>query len=313
MDTRTSPIRLRITQLREVLAQQGVHALLVPSADPHLSEYLPEHWQGRQWLSGFTGSMATLVVASNQAVLFADSRYWVQAEAELEGTGITLVKIPTGNSNAHIDWLAREVPRGQTVAVDGMVLGLASAQALKAALAAAGVLLRTDIDPLDTIWPDRPALPSMPVYEHGAPHAATTRAAKLAQVREAMGQRGATHHFISTVDDVAWLTNLRGSDVEYNPVFLAHLLLDATAGRLFVDATKIDAALRDELAGDGIALAPYEQAAAALAALAAKDRCPPRCASSWPTTACNSRPMPMPPRHWRRWATPPRCCSTPGA
>ncbi len=267
MDTRTSPVRLRITQLRELLARHGVHALLVPSADPHLSEYLPEHWQGRQWLSGFTGSMATLVVATDRAALFADSRYWVQAEAELAGTGIELVRIPTGNSNAHIDWLARELPRGATVAVDGQVLALAAAQTLKAALAAAGVTLRTDIDLLDALWPERPALPAMPVYAHAAPHAPLPRAAKLAQVRQAMAARGATHHFISTVDDVAWLTNLRGSDVSYNPVFLAHLLLDMTGATLFVGEGKVNAALRAELAADGVQLAPYADAADALAAL----------------------------------------------
>jgi Xaa-Pro aminopeptidase len=174
MDTRTSPIRLRITQLREVLAQRGVHALLVPSSDPHLSEYLPEHWQGRQWLSGFTGSMATLVVAADQAALFADSRYWVQAEAELAGTGIALVKIATGASADHLEWLARNTPKGAVVAVDGQVLGLAAAQALQQVLDAAGVTLRTDIDLLNGIWPERPALPAQPVYEHTAPHAATT-------------------------------------------------------------------------------------------------------------------------------------------
>ncbi len=267
MDTRTSPVRLRITQLREVLAKQGVHALLVPSADPHLSEYLPEHWQGRQWLSGFTGSMATLVVASDRAALFADSRYWVQAEAELAGTGIELVKIPTGSSAAHVDWLARELPRGAVVAVDGQVLGLAAAQALKTALDAAGVVLRTDIDLLDAIWPDRPALPAQPVYEHAAPHASTPRPAKLAQVRQAMAAHGATHHFISTVDDIAWLTNLRGSDVTYNPVFLAHLLLDATGATLFVGEGKVGPAPRAALAADGVRLAPYAEAGAALAAL----------------------------------------------
>ena len=225
MDTRTSPIRLRITQLQEVLAQQGVHALLVPSSDPHISEYLPGHWQGREWLSGFTGSMGTLVVAVDRAALFADSRYWVQAEAELAGTGIELVKIPTGTSAAHVDWLAREVPRGRTVAVDGQVLGLAAATTLKTALDAANVKLRTDLDLLSSIWPDRPALPAAPVYEHRAPHAPVPRAQKLSAVREAMARHGATHHFVSTVDDIAWITNLRGSDVNYNPVFLAHLLI----------------------------------------------------------------------------------------
>jgi Xaa-Pro aminopeptidase len=111
MDTRTSPFRLRLSQLQTLLQREGVHALLVPSADPHLSEYLPERWQGRQWLSGFTGSMATLVVAQDRAALFADSRYWVQAEAELAGSGIELVKINTGASTAFIDWMAQHLPR----------------------------------------------------------------------------------------------------------------------------------------------------------------------------------------------------------
>ena len=156
MDTRTSPIRLRLQQLRDVLAAEQVHALLVPSADPHLSEYLPGRWQGREWLSGFTGSMGTLVVTVDEAVLFADSRYWVQAEAELAGSGIALEKIATGASQAHVDWLARHVPAGRTVAVDGQVLGLAAAKALQQALDAAGVRLDTQRDLLNAIWPDRP-------------------------------------------------------------------------------------------------------------------------------------------------------------
>ena len=268
MDTRTSPIRMRITHLREVMASHGVHAVLVPSADPHLSEYLPARWQGREWLSGFTGSMATLVVAANRAVLFADSRYWVQAEAELAGTGIDLVKIPTGTSAAHIDWLAAQTPRGATVTADGQVLGLASAQALQQALNSAGVVLRTDIDLLDEIWPERPATPAQPVYEHSAPQAPLSRTAKLAQVREAMAAHGATHHFVSTVDDIAWLTNLRGSDVTYNPVFLAHLLVTLTSATLFVGEGKVEPALAQQLAADGVLLAPYDAAATALRNLA---------------------------------------------
>ncbi len=271
MDTRTSPNRLRITQLQEVLAQRGVHALLVPSSDPHLSEYLPEHWQGRQWLSGFTGSMATLIVAANRAALFADSRYWVQAESELAGTGIELVKIATGASADHLDWLARNTPNGSVVAVDGQVLGLAAAKALQAALDSAGIALRTDIDLLNDIWPERPALPAQPVYEHSAPHAPTPRAEKLANVRRAMASRGATHHFISTVDDIAWLTNLRGNDVTYNPVFLSHLLLNLTGGTLFVGDGKVSPALAAVLKADGIVLAPYAQAGAALGQLGAAD------------------------------------------
>jgi Xaa-Pro aminopeptidase len=269
MDTRTSPIRQRITLLREAMAKAGVQAVLVPSSDPHLSEYLPDHWQGREWLSGFTGSMATLVVTTERAALFADSRYWVQAAAQLEGAPIELVKINTGTSTVHLEWLAQTMPRGSVVAVDGQVLGLSVAKALKAALDGAGVQLRTDIDVLNNVWPDRPALPAQPVYEHAAPQAPQPRANKLASVRAAMAQHGATHHFISTVDDIAWLTNLRGSDVTYNPVFIAHLLLNLTGGTLFVGAGKVDAALAKTLAADGLQVADYNTAASALAALPA--------------------------------------------
>jgi Xaa-Pro aminopeptidase len=177
MDTRTSPIPLRLERVRDALAARGLAALLVPSSDPHLSEYLPERWQGRQWLSGFTGSMGTLVVTLDQAALFADSRYWVQAEAELSGSGIDLVKIPTGAAGHHIEWLATHVPKGGAVAVDGQVIGLAAAQALKSGLEKAGVTLRTDLDLLDGVWPERPAPPRAAVYAHRAPQAATDRAA----------------------------------------------------------------------------------------------------------------------------------------
>jgi Xaa-Pro aminopeptidase len=269
MDTRTSPHRLRIDALREAMSAAGVTGLLVPSADPHLSEYLPARWQARQWLSGFTGSMGTLALTLERAALFADSRYWVQAEAELAGSGIELVRIATGGSTAHVDWLAAQVPSGQVVAVDGAVLGLAAAQGLRAALARAGVRLRTDLDVVDRAWPGRPGLPTAPVYEHRAPHAPVARAAKLQAVREAMQRHGASHHLVSTVDDIAWITNLRGADVHYNPVFLAHLLVGTQRATLFVAEGKVDAALATTLAADGVDLAPYAEAGAALAALPA--------------------------------------------
>ena len=267
MDTRTSPARARIARLREVMHRQGVDAVLVPSSDPHLSEYLPGRWQGRQHFSGFTGSMGTLAVSADKAALFADSRYWTQAEAELQGSGITLVKIPTGTSPNHLEWLATEVRRGGVVAVDGAVLGLAASQALRNRLAAAGVTLKTDADVLAEAWDERAELPTARVYEHAAPHAAQSRAGKLAQVRAAMAALGATHHFVSTVDDIAWITNLRGADVDYNPVFLAHLLIARDGATLFVGAGKIDAALQAALAADGVQLADYAAAGPALAAL----------------------------------------------
>lgn len=267
MDTRVNPVRDRIARVRQALARHGAHALLVPSADPHLSEYLPGHWLGREWLSGFTGSMGTLVVTADRAALFADSRYWQQAEAQLLGSGIDLVKIPTGAATHHIGWLAEHTPRGGTMAVDGDVLGLAAAQLLRSTLDAAGVTLKTDADLLAEAWPDRPALPAGRIYAHAAPQADVPRAERLARVREAMARQGATHHFVSTVDDVAWITSLRGTDVEYNPVFLAHLLVDLSGATLFVGAGKVPADLAAQLAADGLRLADYGAAPAALQAL----------------------------------------------
>lgn len=269
MDTRTSAFRLRIEKVRDALKRHGLAAVLVPSSDPHLSEYLPERWQGRQWLSGFTGSMGTLVVTLDTAAVFADSRYWVQAEAELAGTGTELVKIPAGNSPQHVEWLATHLKPGETVGVDGSVLGLAAAQFLRDVLDRAGIRLRTDFDALAEVWPERPGLPQAKVYEHRAPQAPLPRSAKLAAVRAAMAGHGATHHFVSTVDDIAWLFNLRGADVNFNPVFLAHALMDASGVRLFVAEGKVDAALQAALANDGVRVEPYAQAGIALAALPA--------------------------------------------
>ncbi len=264
MQTRQATIAQRIEKLRTAMIDQGLHACLVPSSDPHLSEYLPERWQGRQWLSGFSGSMGTLVVTRKQAAIFADSRYWSQAEKELDGTGIALVKIPTGAATHFIEWIAGQLQSGESLAVDGQVLSLALAQMLGAAMQRAGINLRSDVDLVQAAWADRPGLPSAAVYEHLPPQAAVSRADKLALVRTQFKLAGASHHFISTVDDVAWLLNLRGADVEYNPVFLAHLLLDAEQATLFVGAGKVPAALQARLAADGVQLADYAQAPRAL-------------------------------------------------
>src|SRR5690242_5522380 len=219
-------IRARIQQLRAAMQRHGVDACLVPSSDPHLSEYLPQRWKAREWLSGFTGSAGTLIVTADFAGVWTDSRYWEQANAQLAGTGVQLMKMTGGQQTApHFEWLAQNVAAGATVGVDGAVLGVAAARALTQALTAHGVKLRTDVDLFDAIWPQRPSLPADAVFEHAAPHASVARSEKLAQIRRAMAEKGAQWHFVSTLDDLAWLLNLRGADVSYNPVFVAHALI----------------------------------------------------------------------------------------
>ncbi|CAN0618204.1 Xaa-Pro aminopeptidase [Burkholderia multivorans] len=263
-----SSVPARLALLRGAMAREDLAAYLVPSADPHLSEYLPGRWQARRWLSGFTGSVGTLVVTQDFAGLWVDSRYWVQADAELAGSGVQLMKMAGGQQSApHVDWLAEHVPAGATVGADGAVLGVAAARALRAALTARGVALRTDLDLLDAIWPERPALPDDVVFEHVAPQADASRADKLAVIRRAMQAQGAQWHFVSTLDDLAWLFNLRGADVDYNPVFVAHALIGLDRATLFVADGKVPPALAAALARDGVDVRPYGAARGALGAL----------------------------------------------
>ncbi|AEV61835.1 aminopeptidase P family protein [Pseudomonas ogarae] len=253
----------RLVQIRQLMSREGIHALLVPSADPHLSEYLPGYWQGRQWLSGFHGSVGTLIVTGSFAGVWADSRYWEQATKELEGSGIELVKLIPGQPGP-LDWLAEQTPEGGVVAVDGAVMAVASARTLGGKLAERGARLRTDIDLLKAAWSDRPSLPDQPVYAHLPPQATVSRVEKLAKLRESLKERGADWHFIATLDDIAWLFNLRGADVSFNPVFVSFALISQQQATLFVALDKVDAALRAVLEQDGVILRDYSEAAAAL-------------------------------------------------
>ena len=261
----------RLARTRALMEQNGIYALLVPSADPHLSEYLPAYWQGRQWLSGFHGSVGTLIVTPTFAGLWADSRYWEQAGKELAGSTIELVKLQPGQPGP-LDWLAEQAPQGATVSVDGAVLALASARTLESKLKERGAVLRIDIDVLSLVWADRPALPKQPVYEHLPPQATVSRVDKLAKLRETLKQRNADAHFIATLDDIAWLFNLRGSDVSFNPVFVSFALIELDRATLFVDLEKVGVELRDTLQRDGVNLRDYTEINSALAALPATTR-----------------------------------------
>lgn len=267
MNTSANPAIGRIADLRNALAAERFEAVLVPSADPHLSEYLPARWQGRTWLTGFDGSVGTLVVTKDFAGLWADSRYWEHAEKALSGTGIALMKSAAVGSPDFAGWMAANLPQGASVAVDGDVLSLGLKRVLEGELAKRDIKLRTDIDLLERVWRDRPAAPSNAVYEHAAPHAARSRAEKLALVREAMAGHGADAHLVSTLDDLAWIFGLRGTDVSYNPVFVGHALIMPRGATLFAGAGAIEAGLEQRLRGDGVTVTPYGEIKRALGAL----------------------------------------------
>lgn len=261
----------RLAQVRQAMDAEGIDALLVPSADPHLSEYLPGYWQGRRWLSGFHGSVGTLVVTAGFAGVWVDSRYWEQAEHELSGTGIELMKLLPGKPGA-LEWLGDNIEPDGSVAVDGAVMALASARQLGERLKLRGARLVTDKDLLEQVWDGRPALPGNPVYQHLPPHATVSRAEKLQQLRQSLRAKGADWHFIASLDDIAWLFNLRGSDVSYNPVFLAFALISQQQAVLFVGLDKLDDHLRQVLDADGIEVRDYAEAGTALGALQAGNR-----------------------------------------
>jgi Xaa-Pro aminopeptidase len=267
-----NPVPARLAALRSAMQKHGVAAVLVPSADPHLSEYLPEHWQARAWLSGFDGSAGSLIVTADHAGLWTDSRYFSQAEQQLANSGVALMKLRVPHTAEHVDWLQKNLHEGDVLAVAGDSLALNTQKQLERRLAETGATLRTDLDLPGAIWSDRPALPQAPVFEHAAPYASVPRAEKFSRLRNAMRKQGATHHLLSSLDDIAWLTNLRGSDVECNPVFLAHLLLQA-AGRatLFVNRAKLTDTLVAALAADGIGIADYASITSSLAELGADD------------------------------------------
>ena len=255
--------RTRVLEVRKMLAKDGLSALIIPSADPHMSEYLPVYWQGRAWLSGFTGSVGTLVITQDFAGVWTDSRYWVQAPIELDGTGIVLQKMEQAHPT-YAKFLADNLPHGAKVAIDGSVLSMTEFDNLNQTFDEHGIQLVIDADVLGQIWQDRPSLPNAAIDVHDAAFVDASAKQKLTQVREVMTQKGATHHLISSLDDVAWLTNLRGADVNFNPVFLSHLLITTDTATLFVHDDKLTDTAKSALDAAGIDVAHYDSVAQSL-------------------------------------------------
>jgi Xaa-Pro aminopeptidase len=264
----TTPIPSRLAALRQAMHEHGVAACLVPTADPHLSEYLPAHWAAREWLSGFTGSAGTLVVTAHTADLWTDSRYFSQAEQQLAGTGVALKKQKISHAPEHLQWLQQHLNQGDVLAVAGDSLSVATRHQIERLLGEVGARVRTDLDLPGEVWSDRAALPRAPVFEHAAGYPGATRAQKLERLRAALRRQQATHHLVSSLDDIAWLTNLRGSDVECNPVFLAHLLVETDGpATLFVDRGKLSDAVVAALKADDVRIADYATVSDALGEL----------------------------------------------
>lgn len=264
-----TPIAARLQALREQMTFQSVQASIWPSADPHLSEYLPDRWQSREWLSGFTGSAGLLVVTQDWAGLWTDSRYWEQAAHELDGSGITLMRAGDTGVPEPAAWLAEHLPAQSRVALDSQAVSIQGLAAWQSAAQENAFEWVLNADLLGPIWTDRPAAPRGQVFEHLPPHACRTRQENLERTRQFMHEQGAHWHLLSALDDIAWTLNLRGEDVSYNPVFLSYLLIGPDQAHLFVDADKLSAQLRSSMAQAGVDVQDYASLPAFLQALPA--------------------------------------------
>lgn len=250
-------IQERIRALRAWMKQAGVEAFVIPSTDPHLSEYVAPHWQSREWISGFTGSAGTVVVTLEKAGLWTDSRYFLQAASQLEGTGIDLYREMLPETPSIPAFLCAELKEGQTVGIDGTVFSTEAARSLKEELAATRIAVKSLPDPMDDIWTDRPPLPQAPAFIHEIKYAGRTCAQKLEAVRAEMRRAGAQCLLLSALDEIAWTLNLRGSDVHCNPVVVSYLLIGEQEACYFIEPQKLTSSVRAYLEENGVACLPY--------------------------------------------------------
>ncbi|MGI9159408.1 MAG: aminopeptidase P family N-terminal domain-containing protein [Saprospiraceae bacterium] len=221
--------------LRRLMAEHGLDAYVIPATDPHISEYLPAHWRMLEWVSGFTGSAGTLVITRDFAGLWTDSRYFVQAESQLAGSGVQLMKLLTPHTPEFIDWLSLTLRAGATVGTDGNLISRRWYRLMEKDLSPYGIELNPKVDLVETAWMDRPALPLDPIYEHPAKFVGAHCKEKLAQIRAVLQDKGLDYTVFSTLDDIAWTFNLRGTDVPYNPLFVSHAIVGEN--RLFCSWT----------------------------------------------------------------------------
>lgn len=250
----------RIEALRDVMRREGIDAFIFPSTDPHNGEYVPAHWEGRKWISGFNGSAGTAVVTMTDAALWTDSRYFIAAEEQLRGTGFRLMKERVEGTPSITRWLGMKLATVQspTVGVDGTVNSASSVASLITELRAeGGITVRTNFDPMALIWTDRPPVPQDKVSIHPLEYAGEPCHDKMARIRQQLKSMHAYGMLVSALDDIAWTLNLRGTDVHCNPVFVSYLLIDTKSATLFVDRAKLTPEVEAYLEAEGVAVAGY--------------------------------------------------------
>ena len=247
----------RIELFRSYMNGKGLDAFVVVSSDPHSSEYVADRWKCREWLSGFDGSAGTVVVTAEKALLWTDSRYWLAADKALAGTGIELMKDGLAETPSITDWLSENLERGNVVGVDATVCSVAEVNAWRSALAACGVSVEATNDPFDELWQGRPDVPLSVAQIMPLEIAGESAASKIARLRDALKNIGVDGMVVTMLDEVAWITNLRGNDVEYNPVLVSYMVVTDDNAVLFIDDSKLTGEVKEFLSSQGISVAPY--------------------------------------------------------
>ena len=256
----TESINQRLELLREVMRREHLGAFIFPSTDPHQSEYVADHWKGREWISGFNGSAGTAVVTLTSAALWTDSRYFIAAEEQLRGTEYQLMRLKMDGTPTIAAWLGQQLTGSTEVGIDGRCSSVSAVKELIADLRKEGGLtLRTNFDPLKLIWKDRPQIPEHPVEIYPMEYAGETAHDKMARIRKALRERHADGMLMAALDDIAWTLNLRGSDVHCNPVFVSYLLISSTDVTLYINKVKLTAEVLAYLKAEGIKVEDYEQ------------------------------------------------------
>ena len=258
-------VNQRIEALREVMKREHLAAFIFPSTDPHQGEYVPDHWKGREFISGFNGSAGTAVVTLTSAALWTDSRYFIAAEEQLRGTEFQLMKLKMPGTPTIADWIGKECGAGTEVAVDGMVNSASFVKELIADLRQqGGITLRTNLDPLAQIWKDRPVIPENPVEIYPMKYAGDSCREKIARIRKGLREKHADGMLMSALDDIAWTLNLRGTDVHCNPVFVSYLLISSRDVTLYINKVKLTPEVEAYLKVEGVGVAAYEDVAKGL-------------------------------------------------
>lgn len=248
----------RIASLREAMAKANIAVAIIPQSDPHQSEYIANHWQVRRWLSGFTGSAGTLVVTDSEALLWTDSRYFIQAADQLNGTGIKLMKDGLIETPSITQYIIDNINSGATIGIDGMVYSANEAENMKAIFATHGIKLDDTFNPIPSLWIDRPALPDCKIIIHEEKYAGESANSKIEKVLANVSSQGAESIFVSALDEIAWVLNIRSRDVKCNPVATSFLYISPKGSTLFIDDAKLTDETKRHLANSNVAAAPYE-------------------------------------------------------